>query len=54
MGEFYEEDEKDFGSRIYDQDYDHMQAFEKNQIILGIDPDDSEETHKGLTKAEIQ
>ena len=30
MGDFYEDDENDFGCRLYDKDFDQMQAFEKN------------------------
>lgn len=55
LGDFYEEDERDdFGCRLYDKDFDQMQAYERNQILMGIDPDDPEETQKGKTRQEIQ
>ena len=50
LGDFYEEDENDFGCRLYDKDFDQMQAFEKNQILMGIDPEDPDETQQGKTK----
>lgn len=53
MGDFYEENEKDLGCRLYDGEFDQMQAFEKNQILVGIDPEAPEETQKGLTKAQV-
>ncbi|CDW89694.1 cysteine protease family c02 [Stylonychia lemnae] len=53
LGDFYEEDENDFGCRLYDQDFDQLQAFERNQILIGIDPDDPDETQKGKTKEQI-
>lgn len=43
-----------FGSRLYDRDFDQMQAFEKNQILMGIDLDDQDETQKGKTRQQIQ
>ena len=43
-----------FGSRLYDRDFEQMQAFEKNQILMGIDLDDQDETQKGKTRQQIQ
>lgn len=45
LGDLYLDQEeengtKNFGSRLYDRDFDQMQAFEKNQILMGIDLDD--------------
>lgn len=45
LGDLYldQEDEngsKAFGTRLYDKDFDQMQAYEKNQILMGIDLDD--------------
>lgn len=58
MGELYldEEDnphDNEFGSRLYDKDFEAMQAHEKNQIMMGIDLTDPEETQKGKTRAQI-
>jgi hypothetical protein len=45
LGDLYLDQEEEngtqaFGSRLYDRDFDQMQAFEKNQILMGIDLDD--------------
>ena len=45
LGDLYlDQDEENgthaFGSRLHDRDFDQMQAFEKNQILMGIDLDD--------------
>jgi len=58
MGEMYldHEDEsasRAFGSRLYDKDFDQMQAYEKNQILMGIDLEDKDETQKGKTRQQI-
>ena len=42
-----------FGSRLYDKDFDQMQAYEKNQILMGIDLEDKDETQKGKTRQQI-
>lgn len=59
MGELYldEEDnayDNEFGSRLYDKDFEAMQAYEKNQVMMGIDLTDPDETQKGRTRAQIQ
>ena len=46
MGELYidEDDDNITGCRIYDKDFELMQAFEKNQMLVGIDLEDPDET----------
>ena len=48
MGELYldeeVENERIIGCRLYDKEFDQIQAFEKNQILMGIDPEDQDET----------
>jgi hypothetical protein len=58
MGEMYLDHEDEsassaFGSRLYDKDFDQMQAYEKNQILMGIDLEDKDETQKGKTRQQI-
>ena len=48
MGDLYIDDDDDnsneFVCRLADHEYDAMQAFEKNQILMGIDLEDPDET----------
>lgn len=43
MGDLYMDDDQ-FGSRLYDKDFDQMQAFEANQVLMGIDLEEPNET----------
>jgi hypothetical protein len=45
MGDLYvDEDDDTLGCRLYDKDFAAMQAFERHQILMGIDLEDSSET----------
>ncbi len=55
MGDLYVDEDDDVrGCRLYDKDFAAMQAFEKNQILMGIDLQDPDETQKGKTRQQIQ
>ena len=45
MGDLYvDEDDDTRGCRLYDKDFEAMQAFERHQILMGIDLEDPDET----------
>ena len=51
MGDLYvDEDDDTRGCRLYDKDFEAMQAFERHQILMGIDLEDPDETQKGKTR----
>jgi hypothetical protein len=51
MGDLYvNEDDDSRGCRLYDKDFEAMQAFERHQILMGIDLEDPDETQKGKTR----
>ena len=55
MGDLYvDEDDDTRGCRLYDKDFEAMQAFERHQILMGIDLEDPDETQKGKTRQQIQ